>query len=228
MFRINYGEYIFQQLITSAFVQKKLTQILISLIANIIQLHIVSVLCIITSIHPYLDFIVQIGLSVFMTLHIHLIYNALARYDREFLVVTQYLINNYSAENYRYWKRVVVLSVCAYASLILLVVELTNSLVLLYIGQYVICYILVDQFEQQRIQKWIQEIKERPSVIKSQEDVTLIESYMSPKKHVLREPVHKNNDHEFVVVPEKRRQRLSRSEPRLSNQASKGIDRKLV
>lgn len=183
MFRFNYGEYIFQQLITSEFIKEKLTGILISLATNIFNLHIVSIICAVVSIHPYIDFFLQIGVSVFMALNIDYLYGVIDKYHQEFHELTQYLINNYTIENYKWWKKIVVLSVCGYACIGLLFIDVTNTLLYVYIGQYAICFLIIEQFEQQRIQKFIQEYKEKP---KTQIDDPalefLIDSYIAPKR----------------------------------------------
>ncbi len=189
MFKLNYGEYIIQQLITTEFIQLKLAHILISLVVNFINLHIVTLLCSIISVNIYIDFLLQVGISVTMALKISHIYNFVERYEPEFYTLTQYLINHYSVDNYRYWKKLVVMSACLYACLVLLIVQLSNWLFFLYIIQYAICFLIIEQFEQQRIQKWVREYQTRPVAKCFIDDPTsdfLINSYMSPRSNVLR------------------------------------------
>ncbi|KKL76099.1 hypothetical protein LCGC14_2048260 [marine sediment metagenome] len=202
MFKFNYGEYILQQLITTDFIQLKLAHILISLVVNFINMHIVTLLCMIISVNVYIDFFLQIGISVTMALKIGHIYNFVERYEAEFYTFTQYLINNYSIDNYRYWKRLFVMTACVYACLVLLLVQLTNQLVFFYIIQYVICFLIIEQFEQQRIQKWIREYQRRPiakRLINDPASDFLINSYMSPHSKVLR-PKRSAPRHEKPIV----------------------------
>ncbi len=188
----NYGEYIFQQIITTDFVQRKLVQILISLAANIINLHIVSLLCAIVSVNVYINFFLQIGISVAVALKIDIIYNFMERYNAEFYTLTQYLINNYSINNYLYWKRIVVVTSCVYACMILLLVKVTNWTLFGYIIQYVLSFLIIEQCEEQRIQKWIKEYQSRPHTKRFTENLVLINSYMPPTKHILRSKHFKN------------------------------------
>jgi len=189
MLNFNYGGYVFQQLVTTELVQKKLTEILISIAANIINMHLVTILCSIISLNVYIDFFLQIAISVICSLRIHYIYNFLEHYKAEFGELTKYLINNYSIENYLYWKRCIIIGICAYASVALLLVRLTNWVLFLYIFQYAVCFLIIEQFEQQRIQRWVREYKTRPKTTILTDDPTsnfLINSYLSPKSNVLR------------------------------------------
>ncbi len=189
MLHFNYGEYVFQQLITTEFIQHKLAQILISLAVNFINLHIVTLLCTIISINVYIDFFIQITISVIMALRIDIIYNFVERYEKEFYALTQYLINNYSIDNYLYWKRIIVISACIYACIALLIITFTNGVLFIYIIQYTICFLIIEQFEQQRIQTWIRDYQTRPIGKRFTDDPAsdlLINSYLSPRSNVLR------------------------------------------
>lgn len=197
MFRFNYGEYIFQQLIGSELVQSKLTEILISLATNIVNVHIVTVICAIITIHPYIDFFVQIGISVVMALNIDYVYTLVNKYYPEFHQLTLYLINNYTIDNYRQWKRIIILTLCGYACLGLLLMTVTNILLFTYIVQYATCFLIVEQFEQNRVQQFIRDYKERPkATIMTPATEYLIDSYMStvPQQPKTRLRSHQNKN----------------------------------
>jgi hypothetical protein len=185
---LNYGEYLFQQLLMTRFVQKKLAIILMAIIVNIIQMHIVSVVCYILTVSPIIDFVLHTIISIVCTLNIGITYNAIERYKPEFTRLTTFLINNYSFENYRYWKRILVLGGCGYLCVILWRVEITSMYLFLYILQYGICFIIVDLFEERRIQDWVINWRSRPHVTQDTNDISnlLVESYMSPKANILK------------------------------------------
>jgi len=185
MNRLDYGEYIFQQLLMTKFVQQKLTIILMSIFVNIIQMHLVTIVCLILTFNPIVDFVLHTAISIIFTLNISFIYNITERYKVEFHNITQYLIANYSFENYRYWKRIIVCTICAYACVILYKTAITSWLLFIYIIQYAICFIVVDQIEEQRFQLWIKDWLETP-IIRNNDKMTnkLIESYMSSKNGI--------------------------------------------
>lgn len=179
---------ILQQLLANDFVQTKLTEIVTSIVANIVNIHITSLLCSIFTIHPYVDFVTHTGISVFLAINIDTIYRFVERFDPELRQVTKYLIENYSIENYRLWKRTIVLIGCGYACLGILLIELTKGVLFMYILQYAICFILIEQIEQRRIQNWLTEYRNRPVIRKLGENPDmdlLLQSYMSPNKRVL-------------------------------------------
>jgi hypothetical protein len=201
MIQFNYGEYIFQQLILTEFVKKKLAFILIAIITNIIQIHIVSILCYVLSINKYLDFVIQICISVLMSLNVDYIYNAVERYEKEFILITQYIINNYTFENYKYWKRIIVLSTGIYACILLCFIDITNKMLILYILQYMICFLIIEQFEQKRIQTLLYNYKSKPIKKKyDNNDINIIDSYIHIKNNKKIPLIVKNTSKKHTII----------------------------
>jgi hypothetical protein len=197
----NYGEYIFQQLVTTEFVQNKSVNILISLTVNLINIHLITGLSILFSIHPWFDFIFQIAISVILTINVHWLYDLLGRYHQEFTWLAKYLINNYSIENYCYWKRLVIFVAASYGCVILSLIQITNQLLLVYLIQYLIGFLIIEQIEQQRIQKWLKDYTQRPVARRHDQSATfLINSYISPTSNLLRKPVRKVQFKEPVEI----------------------------
>lgn len=187
MFQFNYGEYVFQQLITTDFIQQKLAYILIAIAVNLIQIHIVSAICFLLAFNKWVDFVVQIAVSVTCSLNVSYTYDFVERYHKEFTLLTQYIIQNFSIENYRYWKRIIIVTGGVYACVLLMFIQVTNALLMTYIIQYVLCFLIIEQFEQNRIKQWINHYRHKPVLKKHSDPATsfLIESYYSPKTKVL-------------------------------------------
>lgn len=192
MFRLDYGEYIFQQLVTTEFVQSKLSLIFVSFLANFIQMHLITLSCyLVSSGNSYIDFVVQISISIILTLNIKYTYNFVERYQTEIQILTRYLIENYNINNYRFWKRIFILSLCLYSCCLLAVIRLTNWIILIYIIQYALCFLILEQIEQKNIQRWIENYKKRPLTLRYTKDpITslLVESYLSPDATILKNP----------------------------------------
>lgn len=186
------GDYLLQQLIGSEFIQKKLTQILISLATNFINMHIVSILSGVLTIHPYVDFFTQIAVSTGMSLNMHYIYDITGRYEEEFHRLTQYIINNYSLENYMYWKKICVFTGSIYLAFVLLFVEVNNRLLAIYLAQYLISYLIIEQFENRRVHKWVYNMTTKP-VVKASVEPVLIDSYLSHRKNTLVQNIKTRN-----------------------------------
>jgi hypothetical protein len=98
----------------------------------------------ITPVRPALDYLLQIAVTVTVAVNAGLITGALSRYTDEFTVATRYIIENYSFENYKLWKRIVVLSACGYLCVAMAFVEVNNWVIVSYITQYAVCFILVE------------------------------------------------------------------------------------
>lgn len=178
------GDYLLQQLIGSEFIQKKLTQILISLTTNFISIHIVSILSSFLTINPYIDFFTQIFISSCMSLNINIIYDVTNRYENEIHKVTQYIINNYNIENYMRWKKICVFSGSIYLAFVLLFIDINNKLLRIYLIQYLISYIIIENFENKTVYNWIYNINTKP-VVKIDAPPILIDSYISYQKNTL-------------------------------------------
>ena len=176
--------YIFYQLISTEFVKKKLIKILITISANILSFQVSGMVSRVISIHPIVDPISEIALSIICSLNIQRFYNFLKRYTPEYREFAIYLLENYTFENYLYWKKIIVLKVCGYICILLQFMEITNWLIYRYIFQYLICFIIVEQVENGWTVKnllW-RKSHPRPNVIKNNKEVKMIDSYCNEYK----------------------------------------------
>lgn len=172
------GDYILNQLFTSRFIKKKLASVLLALAANFFEMQVVSVLSYLVSFHPYVDFFLQIGFSVVFAINIDYFYDALARYEDKFYRLSRYLINNYTFENYLLWKRMVMSAIGVYALIILSIVEINNKLILIYLSQSCISFIIIDRYQQRMFHQILKEYQDAPSkTIHTKMPNDLIESY---------------------------------------------------
>ena len=160
-----YGDQILKSVIVSKYAKEKLTILLMMLITAIIRLHLISIISIAISINFWLDCIIQIPLTVIISLNSHLIYRIVEYYQPKLYQLTRYLINNYSFENYRRWKRNVVLSTCLYIIVLLFFINITSNLIIIYILQYIISYGIVDLIEQKQLEIMVENIYNKPKNI---------------------------------------------------------------
>jgi len=143
----DYGEYILNRLLTSKFIKKKLGDILLAITANLIQMQVVTVLCYSVSINPVVDYCFQIGVSTVLAINIDYFYLAIQNYKPKFHQLARHLINNYSFDNYIYWKRLVTTGILGYALLVMSVVEINNRLIVIYLSQCFINFIIIDRYQ---------------------------------------------------------------------------------
>ena len=155
---IDYTDQIFDSLIRTRYAKKQFSLILAMLFTFFIRWHIKMLFVFIFPIHPVIDFFLQTLLSVLLVLKSGWIHNIVNRFQSEIYALSRYLINNYTPENYRVWKRNTTVGVCIYIIIQLLFVEVTSMLLIEYVLQFLSCYFVVDGIEQgtfYRAYKWI-------------------------------------------------------------------------
>lgn len=177
---INYGEQLLKSIIATRYAKSKLSILLMLIATSILRLHLSSVITILLSCNFYVDFVVQIVVSIIAVFQTNRIYNFVELFKPHFYSLTRYIINNYTPERYRKWKRNVTLCICFYIILLFSFFEITSKLVIMYTIQYMICYGVVDIIEQRKIEKMIERYKERPRRVIYAELNVIDEFYKPP------------------------------------------------
>ncbi len=190
----DYVQYITKQIVFSDFTKRKLNTFVISFFVSIIRLHITFFLCFCLSWNFYIDFFTQIFISVFFMVKSNWIFNLLNCYDDKFLKITNYLMDKYTPQNFKKWKRIVIIGTALYFFLWLLILPINNFLLATYILQYLITYFIVEQIEKKRFRKYIEDFKNRPHKI-IYGNLKIKNNYKEIEEEEL-----KNIDFGFIVV----------------------------
>jgi hypothetical protein len=163
IYETNYSDQILKSIVKTTYAKKKLSILLLMLLTMIVRLHIDAILAIVIN-TPYffINFLIQIVISVFLVMKTGWIYQAVERFDREVYSLTRYLVNNYSEDNYRKWKRIMTFIICLYLIIYLLVVEITSKLLIMYIIQYLICFIILETIEKKYYDQFLSIFKKHP------------------------------------------------------------------
>ncbi len=149
LYDINYSDQILRSIVKTTYAKKSISSLLLMLLTVVARLHIDAICGIIFNFHNiYIDFWLQIFISVILVIKSGWIYQIVERFDREVYSLTRYLINNYSEDNYRRWKRNVTFVICSYLFIYFSVAEITSSMLRIYILQYVICYVIIEIIER--------------------------------------------------------------------------------
>jgi len=157
---IDYTDQIFDSLIKTRYAKKQFSLILAMLFTFFIRWHIKMLFVFLFQTHPIIDFFLQIFLSVLLVLKSGWIHNIVSRFQSEIYALSRYLINNYSPQNYRVWKRNATVGGCLYIIIQLLFIEVTSILLIEYVLQFLLCYLIVDGIEQRtfyRMYTWVNE-----------------------------------------------------------------------
>jgi len=157
---IDYTDQIFDSLIRTRYAKKQFSLILAMLITFFIRWHIKMLFSCMIQTHPIVDFFIQVLLSVLLVLKSGWIHNIVIRFQTEIYALVRYLINNYTPQNYRIWKRNATLGVCIYIIIQLLFIEVTSALLIEYVLQFLFSYFIVDGIEQGnfvRVYQWFRD-----------------------------------------------------------------------
>ena len=181
---MNYADYILNKVLSSRFIKKKLAHILIALTANFIKLQLINLLSFFFMCHPVVDFVLPIVITTALSVYIDHFYYILEPYQEHFYRLARYLIDNYSVENYMYCKRIVITIILGYCLIIVSLVEINNRVIQLYILQYIVCFFIMDAYEQKYIQNFYHKYRAQPrTVVHQKMPVSLIESYYVGGSH---------------------------------------------
>ncbi len=197
----NIGDSIIKTLITTDYTKRKLNHLILFCVTLIIRSIINGIISyiIFTNI-IYVDFVLQILLSIFFLLKTNRIYNYILKYRKKSLYVSHYLIDTYSPEQFRKWKKHVVLFMSSYCIIYLLIFSITSTIVITYIIQFLICYFIVDNIENRdgmifntfsKVDNYI--MNKRMVRIYKKGDVIIIDNYKDYDGIELTDDLQSNN-----------------------------------
>ncbi len=184
LYEVDYSEKMLKSIIVTSFAKKKLSILTMLLFTMLFKIHINSLLCFFFSFNYYVDFGIQILIPVIINLKSNFFYKVVANYEHSFFNLTQYFVDNYTPENYRKWKRILVFVSCLYLLIILSLVDINSNMLITYIFQYMLTFIIIDQIEQKKLEKFIQNLKDRPKKVIYGE-LNLVEDFYNEPECIL-------------------------------------------
>lgn len=147
-FYADYTEHFISTLVKTRYSKRQLTFVLELLLTQIIRFYIKVIITPWFQLNPVIDFFMGVIISLILILNTNELYKVVHTlwYDKLYSL-SRYLINNYSAENFKRWKRNVVIVI----SLVLIVqvsfIEITTKYLLIQIFQFLFSYLIIDQME---------------------------------------------------------------------------------
>lgn len=181
LYDVNYSDQILKSLFRSTWAKKKFGILFLMLITVVIRLHIDAILAMIITISPEVDFILQIIISATLVLKSGWIYKIVEKYEHEAYRLSRYLINNYSVDNYRKWKRGFTLTICVYIIIYLSFTDITSQILIKQVIQYIICYFIVDFIENKKFKAIFNKNKRKVIKITYNDEFELIDGFIAPK-----------------------------------------------
>ena len=148
-----YKKRVISKIITSTFLKTKFNILLMMLITLILEFHINIFLCYIFIIHPYIDFFIQIIITIIISLNTKIIFNFVFLFEKKIYNITKYFINNYSINNFILWKQYFILIISSIIILILLFYEFNKYKIILQIIQTIISCFILDKINEDDYKK---------------------------------------------------------------------------
>lgn len=144
---VDYTDQIFQSLIKTKYAKKQFSLFLSVVLTWIVRWHLQVFFVNFIHIHPFVDYFLQIAVSVCLVFKTSWIKNIVLRFQKEIYALSRYLINNYTPENFRIWRRNITVASCIYLIVYLYFIEINSIELIKYISQFLISYFVVDGIE---------------------------------------------------------------------------------
>ena len=187
---LNYEDYILQTLINSNYTRNALVVLLIYILTAIIRFHISIIICFCISGTWFTDLIFPIIVNVMLSLCSDTLYQYIGTHRPWFEIIADYLITNYSRENFIKWKRIFLIIMCCYIFLVISIMNIDNYFIFLSTAQTAIGFGMCDMIEhRESIYNKVYNWWYQPKVSQIMEEFSLIDNYTEPVKEIVDEPV---------------------------------------
>lgn len=146
---MSYIEKVLWSIARTSFSKKAFCYLLIGLTSLTVRTHVDAMIAfLLNSPYWYLNFVIHIAVSSFLIINSKYFYDVVQRYEPEFYSLVRYLINNYTEQNFKRWKRKFNISLCIYAYLLTFILDLSNNSIRMIIIEYMTCYFLLEIYEK--------------------------------------------------------------------------------
>lgn len=142
------GDTLVKKIFDIKYTKKKVNKLFVFVLAIIIRNIINTIVSLfIYSRYRVINFFLQIIISVAFILNTQSIYYHVKKYEPDVLYYTSYVIDNYTFNNYRLWKKYIVSVVSTGMIIYLLLTPIDSYMLIELILQFLICYLIIDNIE---------------------------------------------------------------------------------
>lgn len=135
-------------LLTANYTKNKINELTVNGIVILVRSILVSILSfMVCTNYIFIDLLTSTIISISLILNTKYIFFAVSRYEKDILKISTYFIENYSEENFRKWKKIIVVPFCIYHIIYLLIYPIDSFILILYILQFLLSYFIVDNIE---------------------------------------------------------------------------------
>ena len=145
---LNYENYLLSLIVNSQFARNGLVILLLYLVTALVRFHLSIVLCIVLTLNNPFDVVSPVIISVLLSMASDTLFKYVETHRPFYETIVEYVITNYSEENFIRWKRMVLISICVYVLFILLTVQIDNYYLFVSIVQTIASFLICDFLEQ--------------------------------------------------------------------------------
>ena len=157
--RVDYTDQLFQSIIRTRYAKRQFSLLLTLIFVNVVKWYLKILFSFLFHIHPVVDFFTSIAFSVLITFKDHWVRNIIERFRTEIYALSRYLINNYTPENFKAWKRKVVLMVSIYFIVHILLVDITKWILIEQILHFLISYFFIEGIDSGLFVRWYEKLR---------------------------------------------------------------------
>ena len=150
----NYENYLLNLVVTSRYARNGLVMLLIYLVTSIARFHLSLILTLLFTFNNSFDLVIPIIITVLVAMISDVLFQYAETHRSRYEELVEYLIDNYSVENYIRWKRNVLMVLLIYVLIGLAFVQIDNYYIFLSLVQTTIGFIICDLLEQKLPQSW--------------------------------------------------------------------------
>ena len=149
-----YEDYILNTVVKSSYAKNSLTLLLMCIITMILKFHLSIIVSSLITFGNSLDLVFPIFVSVFISTISGTLFRYVETHKLSYESIVDYVINNYSKENFLIWKRTILAVLFCYSMIVLLLVRIDNYFLMISIIQTTISFIICDCLEHRTFQKF--------------------------------------------------------------------------
>ena len=143
---------LFRNIIRTRYSKRKLNHLLLSVITQILILHLNFLICMIVYVDIFaLDFFIHIFISVTLHFFYYHIFHMVSLYRPYFYSCIRYFINEYSEDNFRLWKIKFMSALTIYLLLIISIMKFDKLYLVMSIIENAISFVIIDTIEQRTL-----------------------------------------------------------------------------
>ena len=181
---INYENYLINSLVTSSYAKNGLMILITYIITGLVRFHISTFLCTIFNSGTWFDVITPIIITVLLSLASDNMYQYVKTHKKSYERLVDYIITNYSINNFIRWKRHVSIVIGIYITLALYLIEINNYYILLTIAQTAISFVICDMLESNIPQSFVWRVLRRWKKEPTAEEFGMVDGFYFPPRSI--------------------------------------------